>query len=229
MIKLSHLLIFLLFTVSAFGKSKHNLPHQNLSYQNLPEPYRSLKQVLPFDAHGWYGNGAYLEPLIKTHNIQIVVEVGSWLGASTRHIASLIPPNGKVYAIDHWQGSVEHQPGESAWYKALPYLYDQFLSNVIHAGLAHKIIPLRMDSLQAAQQLYLLDGFVMPDLIYIDAGHETAAVYADLQAWYPYVQGRGILCGDDWSWASVRAAVEAFSAERALKIIAGDNFWRLEE
>lgn len=190
---------------------------------DLPEPYNTV-DVLPFDGQGWYMNGSQMRELIKKKNVKIVIEVGSWLGASTRHIASVLPKGGKVYAVDHWKGSVEHQEGQDAWSPHLPHLYEQFLSNVIHAKLTNKIIPVKMDSLEAAWHL----RHIVPDLIYIDAGHETDDVYADLNAWYPFVQGRGILCGDDWTWQSVRLAVEIFARERNLKINASGNFWRLK-
>ncbi len=197
------------------------------SQENLPEPYHSV-QLLPFDPHGWYGNAQPIQSLFTNNkNISIAIEVGCWLGASTRHIASLLPPNGKLFAIDHWKGSVEHQPGQVAYYPALPYLYEQFLSNVIYAGLTDKIIPMRMDSLEAARQLKA--SGIVPDLIYIDASHDTQAVLADLNAWFPFVKGHGILCGDDWSWASVRLAVETFANEQHLTISAANNFWCLVE
>ena len=79
-----------------------------------------------------------------------------------------------------------------------------------------------MDSLVAAHSLK-----VQPDLIYIDAEHTTEAVYKDLCAWYPLVESRGILCGDDWEWPTVRKAVEIFAKERNKKIYAKVNFWRL--
>lgn len=194
------------------------------AYAELPEPYRDI-EVLPFDGHGWYMNGGQLQQLIYKYKVNTIIEIGSWLGCSTRHMGSLLPPTGKVYAVDHWKGSVEHQPGGSAYYKALPYLYQQFLSNVIHAGLTDKIVPVRMSSLEAVE--YLKD--VKPDLIYIDAGHDTDSVYKDLVAWYPFVKGRGILCGDDWSWPTVVAAVQRFAQENNLRISASGNFWRLVE
>ena len=151
--------------------------------------------------------------------------MGSWLGDSTRHIASLLPDDGVVYAIDHWCGSQEHQPGHDAWSPVLPHVYEHFLSNVIHAQLTHKIIPVKMSSLEAAQKL----AHIIPDLIYIDGDHETSAVYADLCAWFPFVQGHGILCGDDWDTLSVRRAVVAFAQDRGFLIAKRGNFWLLAE
>ncbi len=194
-----------------------------ISHKNIPEPYRSII-VLPFDGQGWYGNARQIEAIFKERPIRVVIEVGSWIGASTRHIASLLPQDGKLYAIDHWLGSSEHQPGQSAWTPALSKLYQQFLSNIIHSNLTHIVIPIRMTSIEASRAIA-----IKPDLIYIDAAHETAAVYADLVAWWPFVQGHGILCGDDWGWPSVAKAVQRFAHEKRLTIYAQDNFWRLQE
>lgn len=193
---------------------------------NLPEPYKSA-QLYPFDPRGWYNNGNHLEELIKQYSVTNIIEVGSWLGASTRHMASLLPDDGKIYAVDHWQGSVEHQPGNWAWDKVLPFLYDQFLSNVIHTELTDKIVPIRLGSLQAAEYFKNNLNSFKPDLIYIDASHDDESVYADLKAWYPFVRGHGILCGDDWWW--VHVAVERFANENHLRIENDQIFWRLIE
>jgi cephalosporin hydroxylase len=190
----------------------------------FPPPYCDLEHILPFDGHGWYQNAEPMKKLIQAYQPKIVVEIGSWLGQSTRHIASLLPRDGKVYAVDHWLGSVEHQPGNSAWHPSLPQLYEQFLSNVIHTRLTHKIIPVRMTSLDAAKQLE-----VTPDLVYIDGAHDYESVYNDLSAWYPFVQGHGILCGDDWLWDTTRAAVEQFAKDNQLRIEVSHNFWCYEQ
>lgn len=190
--------------------------------QNLPPPYDTA-EILPFLDHGFYLNAAPIEKLIKRRNVRTIIEVGSWLGSSTRHMANCLPDNGVVYAVDHWKGSSEHQPGASAWIPEVEYLYEYFLSNVIQAGLAHKIIPVRMDSLEAAKQLR-----IKADLIYIDASHDTLAVYQDLIAWYPHLKRDGVLCGDDWAWDSVKIAVKRFAKRNKLEIKASGNFWRLK-
>ncbi len=193
-----------------------------VSQENLPEPYNTVK-LLPFDNHGWFVNGPQLEALIKNHPIKVVIEIGSWLGASTRFIAWNLPKDGKVYAVDHWLGSEEHQPGQPAHLPVLPVLYEQFLSNVIHEKLTGKIIPIRMKSLDAAQYLQPIAA----DLVYIDASHDTASVLADLNAWYPFVRGHGYICGDDWIWPPIQLAVEQFAKEQGLTIEASGNFWCL--
>ena len=186
-----------------------------------PEPYRSIK-TLPYVEHGWFPdtNKAYLLRFIEQLRPKVVVEVGSWLGLSTMEMAYHLQSGARLYAVDTWQGSVEHI--KIPEFKAfLPTLFRQFLSNVKHKGLTEIIVPIRMSSLEAAASLE-----VMPQLIYIDASHAEEDVYNDIIAWYKKLTPGGILCGDDWNaWASVRKGV--LRAVYNLRVIVhyDNNFW----
>ncbi len=180
----------------------------------FPQPYKGI-EILPFDNGGWFANAAEFEAIFKTNKISTVIEVGSHFGLSARFIASHLPEDGKLYAVDHW-----------AWF---PLCYEQFLSNTIHAGLTQVIVPVRMDSLTAASHFRSLKDPVFPDLIYIDASHDTESVYQDLNAWYPLVKGRGILCGDDWSVEEVQIAVNRFAREMNMTVEGANNFWILRD
>ena len=199
------------------------------SLQALSEPYQSLPKLLPYDDMGWYSNAEPMEQLVRERKPKVVIELGSWLGKSTRHIAQIIPKDGIVYAVDHWLGSVEHHATQFSKY--LPTLYDQFLSNVIHTKLTDKIIPVRMTTLQAVNEFVARN--IVPDLIYVDASHDEESVYKDLVAYYPLVKGHGILCGDDWGWGNgfpVQMAVRRFAKEQNLQIeIPNGWFWILRE
>ncbi len=186
----------------------------------MPQPYRCIKN-LPFDEHGWFFNGKseiLMENCLKIKPAKIVIEVGSWLGLSTRFIARIIPEDGVVYAIDTWLGSKELQNDSR-----LPNLYQTFLSNVKHAELTQKIVPIRMTSLEAAHALN-----VEGDLIYIDASHEEEDVYNDIIAWYPHLAEEGIMCGDDWNAKSVQNGVTQASITLNLRIRFFDRFWMFE-
>jgi predicted O-methyltransferase YrrM len=193
-----------------------------------PSPYFTLKQLFHYNDMGFYNNEAAMTKLLQQRRAKVVIELGSWLGKSTRHFAKVIPWDGVVYAVDHWLGSVEHHQDFQQY---LPSLYDQFLSNVIHTNLTHKIVPLRMTTLEAAV-LFKQQG-VVPDVVYVDASHDEDSVYADLVAYYPLVKGHGILCGDDWGWGNglpIQRAVQRFAVENQLRIDVQYNwFWILNE
>ncbi len=199
-----------------------------LEKKEPPFPYNTLKEILPYDERGMYINAAPMEKLIKERGVKTVVELGCWLGKSTRHIASHLPSGGIVFAVDHWLGSAEHQQSVE-----IPYLYEQFLSNTIHAKLTHKIIPKRMTTLAAAEEFK--KEKLIPDLVYVDASHDEQSVYADLAAYFPLIKGHGIICGDDWGWGAgsgfpVCTAVHRFAMQNSLRIEVIDGwFWILHE
>lgn len=184
----------------------------------MKEPYHSIND-LPFDDHGWFLNARQLEKLIQDHAPKIVIEVGSWLGKSTRFIASKISDQSLLYAIDTWKGSLNEVSQMED--PRISFLYQLFLSNVKHAKLTEKIIPIRMESLEAASALN-----VSADLIYIDASHDAHSVYKDVLAWMPHLNKHGVICGDDWSMPSVKEGV-TLAAEVLNQQLHGDeNFWR---
>lgn len=185
-----------------------------------PEPYASI-EVLPFDGHGWFVNSDTLKVQLEIHKPKIVIEMGSWLGLSTRFIASNTDSDTKVYAVDTWRGSSKQNTQLSD--RRLPYLYQQFLSNVIHAGMTNKIIPIRMNSLEAAKALN-----IKADLIYIDGAHDTKSVTEDILAWSAHLVEGGCMCGDDWKWMTVSIAVTNCAKELNKKVCFSENFWWYE-
>jgi len=199
------------------------------STNNISEPYANLQELLPFDPHSWYNNPNEMENLANETKPKIIIELGSWLGHSTSHLAKLVGDNGKVYAVDHWLGSVEHYNVQHL-NKKLPLLYDQFLSNIIHYKQTENIIPIRDTTENAID--YFINNKIYPDIIYVDAAHDEENVYKDISNYYPLVKGRGIICGDDYIWGNngVKRAVDRFAAENNLTVETSRNcFWILKE
>ncbi len=164
--------------------------------------------------------------LIPQNNVKVAIEVGSWLGGSTRDIAKLMPEEGIVYAIDTWKGSEEHQPGEVCYHMPIDLLFRQFLSNVIHENLQHKIIPVKLASAEAAKKLALLN--LKADFIYLDAAHDYENIKQDLNVWYPFLKEGGVFCGDDFFHPPIARAVHEFAMENNLTLIAHSHAcWRL--
>lgn len=197
----------------------------NAILKELPDPYCNLNVLHPFDPHGYYINEKQLNKVIYEKKPKIMIELGTWLGMSTRSIASQIPDGCIFYTVDHFLGSNEaaHQIQNA---DKIPLLYEKFLSNVIHAGLCHKIRPLRMTTLDAAE--YFKKNQIKADIIYVDASHDFDSVYKDLVTYLPLLNDEGILCGDDWGWGDdlpVQRAVIKFANENNFYVDIGDNFW----
>jgi len=189
-------------------------------HEGPPEPYRSIT-ILPFNAHGWFRepNFRALSRIVRENQVRVAVELGSWLGASALCIARMLPEAGKLYAVDTWLGSTEHH--EVPEYAAhLPTLYQQFLSNVVHAALTRRIVPVRMTVAEAAGALA-----VTPDLVYVDASHDEESVLADIRAWHAKLAPGGILCGDDWQHAPVQCAVTQAAGELGFAVEGEESFW----
>lgn len=192
----------------------------------LAEPYNSI-MLLPFDGHGWFANSnqVKLTELISKNNITIAIEVGSWLGSATRFIASKLTLGAKLYAIDTWLGSLDEISQTNDPRVQENKLFHIFLSNVVHAGLTDKIIPIRMNSIEAAKSLN-----VKADLIYIDASHKEDDVYLDILMWHKKLSPTGIICGDDWdAWPSVKKAVKRAADDLGFKVNGYGNFWWFEK
>ena len=197
---------------------------QGVNLNVLPKPYCDAK-LMPYNNHStenWYQNAEQLAWLIKSCQIKSIIEIGSWMGNSTCHMASLLPYDGKVYAVDTWQGS----PNEHHDPMILSILYDQFLSNVIHSNQTHKIIPYKLDSLEAAKTLN-----IQADLIYLDATHEYESALKDINAWYPHLKQGGIFSGDDWGWGDrgIEKAVVEFTKANNITYHTNGWFWYFEK
>lgn len=154
------------------------------------------------DIDGWFYHEVLFEGLLREMpDGSTIVEVGSWKGQSAVFIAGLIEDRGgRLWCVDHWLGSDEAAHRSDPDVQA-GTLYETFRANTRGYDC---ITPLRMSSVDAAQRFEDESLY----LVYLDAGHETADVVADIRAWWPKVAPGGWLVGDDWSWPTVRAAVE---------------------
>lgn len=185
----------------------------------MPTIY-DIINTLPFEAHNWFFNEKPLAEIFDQVEIKTVIEVGSWFGGSTRWFAKQLPEDGYVIAVDTWKGSAEHQPGANCHHQKLDQLYHQFLANCVHENITHKIIPVRMDSLESAAAIK-----IQPDLFYLDAAHDEESVYKDLQAWGPKFKKTTIICGDDYNWPGVKAAVDLYAKEQGFDVTHIGAFW----
>lgn len=175
------------------------------------------QSLLPFEPGGWIHPRFQLTfqeilNITKHPNIQII-EVGSWLGLSTRIMAKELKDlgYGHVIAVDTWLGSPEHYETED-----LDLLFQKFISNTKQAGLQDYIYPFRTSSGQAAQ--FMINKQIQADIIYIDAAHEYEPVKLDIELYWKILKPGGFMIFDDYTWDGVGKAVDEHCASNNLQL-----------
>lgn len=182
-------------------------------------PYNSFdEQSITYDPQGWGSNEPVFEELISEISPEMIIEVGSWKGASANNMANITKEKGlkaTVFCVDTWLGSEEHwlrHQDDLNLKDGYPHLFYQFLANVKHKNNDDVIVPLPQPSTVAAD--FFIEKNVMADLIYIDASHKLEHVFADIHAYWPLLEKGGILFGDDYNparWPEVNRAVNVFA------------------
>lgn len=193
------------------------------------DPYQDPKLVLmKRDLQGFNSTSEVFEQVISECNPKLILEVGTWKGASAVHMAKTLLNKGctdfEIVCIDTWLGSEEHwtRKYDHGRIYGRPDLYEQFLSNIIDQELCDYITPFPIDSVNAAEVLKKFE--VLADMIYIDAGHDYYSVRLDLILYSALLRDGGYLLGDDWFHEPIqRAAYEAFGQDKVI-VKATDKF-----
>jgi predicted O-methyltransferase YrrM len=141
---------------------------------------------------GWMGEAELIWLAEQAQQHTRIVEVGCWLGRSTRAIADNC--QGTVWAVDVWVNNGE--------YLGSGDLYTDFLANI--EGTT--IIPIRDRSTDVAA-IFANQNQTF-DMIFIDAAHDYESVKADLLAWWPLLTPTGLLCGHDYDAPGVKRALD---------------------
>jgi len=151
---------------------------------------------------GWFSEDSK-EVLSKylSEKTKVVVELGSWMGKSTRFILEHAP-NATVFAVDHWEGSPEHEERFSK--KNLEALYSIFLIKCW--DYRKRLVPMKTTTSRGLIEIWQ-DG-IEPELIFVDAGHDYISVMLDVflsNKLFPKAK----IIGDDWPWGKHRPVKEA--------------------
>lgn len=129
-----------------------------------------------------------------------VLEIGSYCGKSTIYLGLACRRQGStLFALDHHQGSEEHQPGEffhdPALYNRGDEVMDsfgEFRRNIRDAGLAEVVVPIVAGSAAAARHWQTPLA-----MVFIDGGHSLDAALTDYRCWAPHLMRGGILAIHD--------------------------------
>lgn len=187
------------------------------------DPFHGLPSGLfQVDLQGWNSDHRYLSDSVERVRPAFIVEMGVWKGASTLFMASKLREHaidGVVIAVDTWLGSSEHwifpELGADLSYdRGYPRLWDKFSANVVACRLQGHVVPLPLDSGNAA--VVVRQRFPLVDMIHLDGAHDYAAVAFDLARWWPILRPGGVFIGDDYyddgHWPEVKRATDDFLA-----------------
>ena len=127
----------------------------------------------------------------------VLLEIGSYLGASTCFLAAAAQDIGggaRAHCVDTWQNEGMTEAPRDTW--------GEFQANT--RAYASCIIAHRGRSMDVANTFteHL-------DLLFIDGDHSYVACKADLEAWLPHLKYGGVLIMHDYGWAEgVKRAVD---------------------
>lgn len=183
---------------------RHSLQVEDRCWdERVQELYQDIKKL--FDEEISYNNNieGWMTPLelkaLRNTAIKMdsIVEIGSWKGRSTHALLSTC--KGKVYAIDHFKGTLSDGEAHKEAFNNPNSIYKQFRKNLKDFK---NLKVLKMGSEKAAKKFK--DYSV--DMVFIDGDHSYEAVKRDIELWN--LKARKMICGHDYNFPEVKKAVD---------------------
>lgn len=177
-------------------------------------PHVTLRAALAI--RGWMSEEelGWLAENAQRH--RVIVEVGSFLGRSTRALGDHCP--GVVHAVDPWPDEVAADDVVGKKYR-YPNKFIPFQQNLDDLIVTGKVIPHRTT---------FREGLFPPasvDMVFIDGNHSYEAVMNDIRIARGVIEPGGLLCGHDYSrnWPGVVRAVDEAVGGENVNIF--DSIW----
>lgn len=153
----------------------------------------------------WYNDPNACSPIfrraLEMSKPTVAIEVGSFVGESSIHIAKTmreLNPGSVLICVDTWYGGFDHWtkvPEKLRFWFGRPSLYYQFIGNVMAHRVEDVILPLALDSVNAARLLDYLG--IAAKFIYVDASHERGDALRDYETYWPLLESGGAMLIDD--------------------------------
>lgn len=131
-----------------------------------------------------------------------IVEIGSYCGASISIIASYFPMS-TINCVDPWQQYTEDGSTYDINKQALELAEAELIFDKTITEFPY-VIKNKTSSTEYAKNIPVNSL----DLVYIDGNHQYSSVKEDILTWLPKIKLSGILAGHDYSWPSVRKAIQ---------------------
>lgn len=133
--------------------------------------------------------------------MESVVEIGAWCGRST--VALCQGCKGRVFSIDHFRGSAEHQTTMQNGKKPL----EEFRKNTSDL---ENLVLLIGDSATLAGCVEM-----RYDMLFVDGSHDYTSVIEDLKGWGP--RARKLIAGHDYGQGGVGEAVKEYFGDTRIE------------
>jgi predicted O-methyltransferase YrrM len=179
------------------------------------EVVEAIRPELDDLPHGWFNHGQLVLALLEQHRPRVVVELGSWMGASAIAMARSVRRwGGTVTCVDTWAGELDDSGGSEGGKSPLMLL--SCARSIVFAGVSAsvRLIPALTREAAACWSEPI-------DFLYVDADHSHAGTLADLEAWGPHVKPGGLIVGDDYEhrlYPGVKTAWQAFAKDTGLTV-----------
>ncbi|KAI3444361.1 hypothetical protein Pfo_001026 [Paulownia fortunei] len=179
---------------------------------------------------GWGSNAAVFEHLIRQVQPKIIIEVGTFLGASATHMAGLTQKlglNTLIVCIDDFRGWPGYYDEEKSMkmVNGDSLLLYQFMQNVVKVNATESILFLPFSTGTALGGL--CEWGVYGDLVEIDAAHDFHSAWIDINNAYKILRPGGVLFGHDYVWVGVRKAVHLFARLNGFRVRIDGEHWIL--
>lgn len=159
------------------------------------------------DLQGWGSTAPIFSELIQETAPSVIIEVGSYKGASACHMAKVSQRmESLIFCVDHWHDWSQERTAmvPRNWAEEVS-TYHQFLFNVWICSFTDRIIPVKMSSRHAVG--CLTKWGVEAELIYIDAGHDYETASSDIALYWELLRPGGVMFGHDTGMPEVMRAV----------------------
>lgn len=145
---------------------------------------------------GWMSDAELLFLAQQAQKSNVIFEIGSYLGRSTRAIAD--NTEGSVHAIDSWNAPVSFSPAGDVAFNTDMNDFNIFYMNLSDHIRSGKVIP----SFKNWEDYH---PKCQADFIFIDGNHTYKSVMHDIGKALHY--GTRMISGHDWDWSGVQKAV----------------------
>lgn len=141
--------------------------------------------------------------LIERNGWSRGAEIGLLKGKTFRHVLDACPYLDMI-GVDAWVHRAPTDEDGSETY----HRFDMAAAEAACRDIADRAGPRATIMKGESLEVVALVPDASLDFVFIDAGHTTSAVAADIRAWAPKVRPDGWLIGHDWWFPSVQVALD---------------------